>query len=268
MSRVVFVGNIPYDQTEEQMIALFEEVGKVLSFRLVFDRETGKPRGYGFCEFMDHETASSAVRNMNNYDIGGRTLRVDFAESESATKPSNSSNPNPAPSTSTAPPILPPLPPGTLPPPSLTIPDAISRTLQTAPPMQLLDILASLKHVIHTAPDQARALLSTQPQLAYAVVQAMLMMNLMDASVLQRVVASTGAPPPPPQAIVPPPVPVAVAPAPQFVQAPPAQTPEQIQRAEMIRQVMALTDAQIAALPPGQQQQILMLKQSIASGVF
>ena len=76
------VGNIPYDLSETQIIDIFKEVGHVVSFRLMFDRETGKPKGYGFCTFEDHETASSAVRNLNNYDINGRTLRVDFADNE------------------------------------------------------------------------------------------------------------------------------------------------------------------------------------------
>lgn len=49
---------------------------------MVLDRETGKSKGYGFCEFNDPETASSAVRNLNNYDMGGRTLRVDYAETD------------------------------------------------------------------------------------------------------------------------------------------------------------------------------------------
>lgn len=52
------------------------------SFRLVFDRETGKPKGYGFCEYKDAETALSAMRNLNGYEIGGRTLRVDNACTE------------------------------------------------------------------------------------------------------------------------------------------------------------------------------------------
>ena len=52
-SRVVFVGNIPYDMSEEQLIEVFREVGTVVGFRLVFDRETGKAKGYGFCEFED-----------------------------------------------------------------------------------------------------------------------------------------------------------------------------------------------------------------------
>ncbi|KAL5974505.1 hypothetical protein ACLOJK_031170 [Asimina triloba] len=82
--RCVFVGNIPYDATEEQLIHICEEVGPVVSFRLVLDRETGKPKGYGFCEYKDEETALSARRNLQGYEINGRQLRVDFAENDKA----------------------------------------------------------------------------------------------------------------------------------------------------------------------------------------
>ncbi|GAB4861072.1 hypothetical protein Ancab_036230 [Ancistrocladus abbreviatus] len=80
--RCVFVGNIPYDATEAQLIQICEEVGPVVSFRLVIDRETGKPKGYGFCEYKDEETALSARRNLQGYEINGRQLRVDFAEND------------------------------------------------------------------------------------------------------------------------------------------------------------------------------------------
>ena len=53
-----------------------------MSFKLVYDRETGKPKGYGFCEYKDQETALSAMRNLNGYEIAGRTLRVDNACTE------------------------------------------------------------------------------------------------------------------------------------------------------------------------------------------
>ncbi|CAN1731198.1 Cleavage stimulating factor 64 [Linum perenne] len=76
------VGNIPYDATEEQLIEICREVGPVVSFRLVIDRETGKPKGYGFCEYKDEETALSARRNLQGYEINGRQLRVDFAEND------------------------------------------------------------------------------------------------------------------------------------------------------------------------------------------
>ncbi|PIA55079.1 hypothetical protein AQUCO_00800076v1 [Aquilegia coerulea] len=80
--RCVFVGNIPYDATEEQLKEICEEVGPVVSFRLVLDRETNKPKGYGFCEYKDEETALSARRNLQGYEINGRQLRVDFAEND------------------------------------------------------------------------------------------------------------------------------------------------------------------------------------------
>ncbi|GMP46191.1 hypothetical protein CsSME_00014446 [Camellia sinensis var. sinensis] len=79
---VNYIGNIPYDASEEQLIQICEEVGPVVSFRLVIDRETGKPKGYGFCEYKDEETALSARRNLQGYDINGRQLRVDFAEND------------------------------------------------------------------------------------------------------------------------------------------------------------------------------------------
>ncbi|KAL3651796.1 hypothetical protein CASFOL_004798 [Castilleja foliolosa] len=80
--RRVFVGNIPYDATEEQLVQICEEVGPVVSFRLVTDKDTGKPKGYGFCEYKDEETALSARRNLQGYEINGRQLRVDFAEND------------------------------------------------------------------------------------------------------------------------------------------------------------------------------------------
>lgn len=63
VSRSVFVGNIPYEMTEEQLVDILREVGPLVSFKLMFDRDTGKSRGYGFCEYADPETAASAIRN-------------------------------------------------------------------------------------------------------------------------------------------------------------------------------------------------------------
>merc|ERR1711928_207903 len=75
----VFVGNIPYGVTEEQLKEIFSEAGPVVSFRIVYDRETGRPKGFGFCEFRDVDSAQTAMRSLNGYEIGGRTLRVDNA---------------------------------------------------------------------------------------------------------------------------------------------------------------------------------------------
>ena len=48
-------------------------------YRIVYDRETGRPKGFGFCEYQDPQSAQNAMRNLNGYEIAGRTLRVDSA---------------------------------------------------------------------------------------------------------------------------------------------------------------------------------------------
>jgi RNA recognition motif-containing protein len=81
-NRSVFVGNIPYDATEEKLQEIFSQVGPVVSLRLVYDRDSGKPKGYGFCEYDDPDTAASAIRNLNGFEMNGRSLRVDGAATE------------------------------------------------------------------------------------------------------------------------------------------------------------------------------------------
>lgn len=78
----VFVGNIPYDASEEELRNIFSRVGPVVSFRLMYDRDSRQPKGYGFCEYRDIETAYSCMRNLNDVDYGGRPLRVDWADHE------------------------------------------------------------------------------------------------------------------------------------------------------------------------------------------
>ena len=78
-SRTVFVGNIPYDADDTQIKALLKLVGPFHTFRLKHDKESEKPKGYGFWEYKDMDIASSALRNLNQYELNGRQLRVDFA---------------------------------------------------------------------------------------------------------------------------------------------------------------------------------------------
>lgn len=81
--REVFVGNIAYDATEEQLEEIFREVGPVIKFRLIFDRDTGQSKGYGFCSFPDAATAQSAIRNLHGRNLNGRPLRVNTAGKKS-----------------------------------------------------------------------------------------------------------------------------------------------------------------------------------------
>ncbi|KHJ82465.1 hypothetical protein OESDEN_17841 [Oesophagostomum dentatum] len=77
--RSVFVGNISYEVPEETIKQIFSKVGHVVHIKMVHDRETGKPKGYGFIEFLDVQTAELAIRNLNGYEVNGRQLRVDSA---------------------------------------------------------------------------------------------------------------------------------------------------------------------------------------------
>lgn len=83
MSRTVFIGNIPYDAKEEQLMEVMREVGSLVNLRLVFDKDTGKDRGYALCEYAD---AKSAIRNLNGRGFHGRTLRVDTADGKEITQ--------------------------------------------------------------------------------------------------------------------------------------------------------------------------------------
>lgn len=82
----IFVGNLAFNTTEEQLHQAFSEIGRVINVRLVTDVETGKPRGFAFVEFQDAQAALSAIRNMNDYELNGRRLRVNFSNSSNFPK--------------------------------------------------------------------------------------------------------------------------------------------------------------------------------------
>ncbi len=88
MSQKLYVGNLPYQTTEEEIQEMFEQYGTVESVKLIVDRETGKKKGYGFLE-MDDEGAQAAITALNDSMFGGRNLKVDSAR-ERAPRPRNS----------------------------------------------------------------------------------------------------------------------------------------------------------------------------------
>lgn len=79
-SRTLFVGNIPYDATEDELRNIFARAGPVEHFRLVFDRDTKQPKGYGFCDFVSPETAQNAIRSLHDVEYSGRRLRLDLSD--------------------------------------------------------------------------------------------------------------------------------------------------------------------------------------------
>ena len=80
----LFVGNLPFSATEEAVRALFEKHGTVEKIALITDRETGRPRGFGFVE-MANADASRAMSALNGTDFEGRSLKIDEAQARERT---------------------------------------------------------------------------------------------------------------------------------------------------------------------------------------
>ncbi|XP_047128493.1 cleavage stimulation factor subunit 2 isoform X1 [Hydra vulgaris] len=174
-ARSVFVGNIPYEASDDQLKDIFSQAGPVLSFRLVYDRETGKPKGYGFCEYKDSETAQSAMRNLNGTEIHGRQLRVDSAASQKGNGVEDPKafmkeispygqavNPDKAPET-------------------------ITNAVASLPPEQMFELMKQMKLCIQNNPEEARQMLLQNPQLAYALLQAQVIMKIVDPKVAEAI---------------------------------------------------------------------------------
>jgi len=75
----IYVGNLPFTATDAEIRTLFSAHGTVESVTLPVDRETGRPRGFGFVE-MSQADASRAIQNLNGTDMGGRALKVNEAQ--------------------------------------------------------------------------------------------------------------------------------------------------------------------------------------------
>jgi cleavage stimulation factor subunit 2 len=291
-------------------------------FRLVYDKETGKPKGFGFAEYADADQAAAAVRNLNEYELMGRKLRVDYSNDGKDDNQGGGGGGggggghgggqgHASVGQPTSLPSLPPvngLPPGQLQGDAPALPegtglgqhftaqDAISQTVATIPPMQLLDAMQQMQDLCRTDPDKAIQMLKQAPQLTYAITQILILMKLTDqntlASVIQQTAAQAAQPPPvaarpgpppvqqppphaqpsyqqyapPPQQYAAPTPPVGVPyqpPQPPQV-APPPQAPDQ---SALIQQVLAMTREQIDALQPADRQQIIALRQQLGAPV-
>ena len=175
----IFVGNLAFSTTEEQLHQAFSEIGRLVKVRMVNDLDTGKPRGFAFIEFEDPQAALSAIRNMNDYELNGRRIRVNFSNSShlealagklgmdlsqhnhSNNNPNNSDeqkNPNtsladknsvgPKPGTGT---------------------NDISTALLNMSKGEMYDVISQLKQTTEKDPEEARKILCGHPQLPEAI---------------------------------------------------------------------------------------------------
>jgi cold-inducible RNA-binding protein len=79
MGKRLYVGNLPYETTDSELEELFASVGEVDSVRIVNDRDTGRPRGFGFVEMASDADAEKAIQEFNQYELNGRALTVNEA---------------------------------------------------------------------------------------------------------------------------------------------------------------------------------------------
>ena len=74
----IYVGNLPFSATDQEVRELFEEYGTVTSVNLITDRDSGRPRGFGFVEMDDG--GDDAINALNDHEMGGRNLRINEAK--------------------------------------------------------------------------------------------------------------------------------------------------------------------------------------------
>ena len=76
----IFVGNLSFNATEDELRQLFEAYGAVDKVNVITDRDTGRARGFGFVEMPDSSAAKAAIAGLQGKDLGGRTLNVNEAK--------------------------------------------------------------------------------------------------------------------------------------------------------------------------------------------
>lgn len=189
------MGNLAFSTTEEQLHTIFSEVGKLVKIRMVSDAETGKPRGFAFVEYEDPQAALSAIRNLNDYELNGRRIRVNFSNSSHLetlagklgmdmqggghNKQSNNNTQHHAQQ-----------------PTASFIDDggaqAVSDALKSLTKSEMYDVIAQLKSVADKDADEARRLLCAHPQLPEAILHLMSKLNMIQSPLPTSMLAVGG----------------------------------------------------------------------------
>jgi RNA recognition motif-containing protein len=87
----IFVGNLAFTATEQDVRQLFEPYGEVDTIKLITDRDTGQPRGFGFVEMPDRREAQSAIAGLQGKELAGRALNINEAKPREPRRESNRS---------------------------------------------------------------------------------------------------------------------------------------------------------------------------------
>lgn len=162
----VYIGNIPYEYTEDQVLEIAQSVGPVDDLRLLFDPNSGRSKGYAFVKYNDSETAASAIRNLNNYSIGNRNLKCSRSNETSHFETGIELE------------QLPPLPLGIQIFPNQNTNQVISNILSSLDENTARQLIKEAKDMSSTNPILMEKLLDKCPQLAHALVETSLLLNM------------------------------------------------------------------------------------------
>ena len=80
MGKNIYVGNMSFDTTQDELQELFGAYGEITSVNIITDRDTGRPRGFAFVEMATDEAASAAIAALNGQEVDGRALKVNEAK--------------------------------------------------------------------------------------------------------------------------------------------------------------------------------------------
>jgi cleavage stimulation factor subunit 2 len=162
----VYVGNIDFDIPQEKIVEELSAIGKVVHFRLVYDRETGKSKGYGFCEYESPLIAETAVQKLK-ISFNGRPVKINYAESDLPAKPKEISQTQ-----------------------SLEI-DKIVNVIESMDRDSLKEVIIYLKRMAIDQPNKLRSLLEGNVGLIVALLQCLITLNLIDSTAVYNLLKNS-----------------------------------------------------------------------------
>ena len=264
-SRTVYVGSLPYDQTEQQILDLCRNVGPVTNMKMMFDPQTGKSKGYAFVEFGSLESSASALRNLNGYQLGSRFLRCGYASASELRNAGFIGGAGPASADqadamggSGSPPRFADLPSGIDVNINMTTPAMmISSELSKLDKKSQLDLLRGFQEWAKADGENATVLLSEYPQLTYVIAELMLSNGIAKVDDLTQLAASSNSGSD------------ANGAARGEEDSKLSDDPEEQQKQRMLlKQVLQLNDSEISILPEDERMTLWDLKQRAMRGEF
>nr|AAT12351.1 cleavage stimulation factor [Antonospora locustae] len=162
----VFVGNIDFEVPEEKIVEELSAVGKVVSFRMMYDRATGKSKGYGFAEYESPLIAETAVQTLR-ISFNGRLVKINYAESDLPQKQKAVDTHE------------------------MVDVEEISRVVKSMDRENLKKVLVFLKRMAIDQPTKLKAMFDENKGLVIAVFEALLQLKIIESSALDSIVKSS-----------------------------------------------------------------------------